>query len=219
VASAPRRPRSLLRVPYARPGHPVPYVLLLSHRHRGAPGPPPGTAGRRGAPRLQAARLRLRLPGVTATVACPGRRRARGTARYLVGCDGVHSRVRTSPASGSPGMPRAALRAATCAWPPRRPDRTPPTPRSSLGRGCAADLPAGRRACGRIVASYRRVRVRRRCPTSSRSWSPGARGLPPGRRGRRRLDLPRAGTCGAAAVRGTGVPGRRRGAHAQPGGR
>ena len=96
--------RSLLRVPYDELDTPFPYVLLLSQqateeqllRHLIRQG---GSVNRE----HKLLDFGSDFPGVTATVSAPDGTVHAVNARYLVGCDGVHSRVRDISGIGFPG--------------------------------------------------------------------------------------------------------------------
>jgi 2-polyprenyl-6-methoxyphenol hydroxylase-like FAD-dependent oxidoreductase len=96
--------QSLLRVPYDELDTPFPYVLLLSqqateeHLARHLAGQ--GGSVYRGHKLLN---FDTDFPGVTATVADPDGVVHAVDARYVVGCDGVHSRVRDICGIGFPG--------------------------------------------------------------------------------------------------------------------
>jgi 2-polyprenyl-6-methoxyphenol hydroxylase-like FAD-dependent oxidoreductase len=96
--------RSLLRVPYDELDTPFPYVLLLSQQsteeHLGRHLVQRGGSIHRGHKLLD---FGSDFPGVTATVAAPDGTVRAVNARYLVGCDGVHSRVRDISGIGFPG--------------------------------------------------------------------------------------------------------------------
>jgi 2-polyprenyl-6-methoxyphenol hydroxylase-like FAD-dependent oxidoreductase len=123
--------RSLLRVPYDELDTRFPYVLLLSQQateeHLDRALAERGGVVHRGYKLLD---YGADFPGVTATVAAPDGVVHAVTARYLVGCDGVHSRVRDIAGIGFPGdAPEQlyALADVRLATPPSGPDKSDTT--------------------------------------------------------------------------------------------
>lgn len=99
--------RTLLRIPYDDLDTPFPYLLLISQqvteehlaRHLAEKG---GTIHR--GHRLVS--FTPDFPGMTALIAAPDGMVRAVQARYLIGCDGVHSRVRTTAGVSFPGHAR-----------------------------------------------------------------------------------------------------------------
>ncbi|MHA6760324.1 FAD-dependent monooxygenase [Streptacidiphilus sp. PAMC 29251] len=98
------RERTLLRADYEHLDTPHPYILLASQQtteeHLARRLEELGGAVRRGHRFLG---FTSDFPGVTATVAGPDGVLRGVSARYLVGCDGVHSMVRAAAGIGFPG--------------------------------------------------------------------------------------------------------------------